>query len=233
MLPDKMACKYIVISLGGSLLYPKEGIDADFLQAFKRLIENRVAKKEKFIIIVGGGKICRNYQAAGKALADLTNLDLDWIGIHVTRLNAHFVRIIFGELTHHEIITDPRVIKDVVRPIAVGAGWKPGFSTDFDTVDMAREAGAKKLVNLSNIDYVYSDDPKVNTEARPIKKISWKEYRALIPKEWKSGLNTPFDPIASKEAEKLGLEVAIMNGDNLENLNRYLDGKSFEGTVIS
>ena len=37
---------------------------------------------------------------------------------------------------------------------------------------------------------------------------------------------------AAKRAEELGLEVAIMNGRNLPNLEQYLSGKEFKGTVI-
>jgi len=45
-------------------------------------------------------------------------------------------------------------------------------------------------------------------------------------------MNKPFDPIASREAEKLGLEVVILNGKKLRNFERYLDGEKFVGTVI-
>jgi len=42
----------------------------------------------------------------------------------------------------------------------------------------------------------------------------------------------PFDPIASKKAEELGLKVVILKGDNFENLERYFAGRDFVGTVI-
>ena len=45
-------------------------------------------------------------------------------------------------------------------------------------------------------------------------------------------MNKPFDPIASREAEKLGLEVAILNGKKIKNLENYLDDKKFIGTTI-
>jgi uridylate kinase len=41
----------------------------------------------------------------------------------------------------------------------------------------------------------------------------------------------PFDPIASKEAEKIGLKVVVI-GKSLGNLKDVLEGKGFEGTVI-
>jgi uridylate kinase len=45
-------------------------------------------------------------------------------------------------------------------------------------------------------------------------------------------MSAPFDPIASKMAEEEDMEVAIMNGSDLDNLGRYLDGESFQGTVV-
>ena len=68
----------------------------------------------------------------------------------------------------------------------------------------AKTVGARKIINLSNTDYVYNSDPKINPNAKKIEKISWTEYRKLIPKEWNPGLNSPFDPIASEMAEKEG-----------------------------
>jgi len=97
----------------------------------------------------------------------------------------------------------------------------------------AKTLGAKKLVNLSNIDYVYTADPRKDPDAQKIENISWSDFRKLIPSEWDPGLSSPFDPIAAKEAESLGLEVAIINGANLASFSDYLDGKPFKGTVIS
>lgn len=59
------------------------------------------------------------------------------------------------------------------------------------------------------------------------------EFRKLIPEKWDPGLSSPFDPVAAKEAEALGLEVAIINGAHLDQFSNYLDGKPFVGTVIS
>jgi uridylate kinase len=53
-----------------------------------------------------------------------------------------------------------------------------------------------------------------------------------LPEKWDPGLNTPFDPVAAKEAEKIGLEVVVMNGKKLKNFENYLDGKEFIGTKI-
>lgn len=222
----------IIISLGGSLIMP-ENLDINFLRDFKALIISHVAKGKKFIIITGGGKICRKYQEAAKELASPASTDLDWIGIASLKLNAELMRVIFGEQAHDKVIEDLSIPFTYVKPILIGSAYEPGRSTDYDAVLGAKTLGAKKIINLSNTDYVYDADPRVNPEAKKIEEISWENYRALIPKEWNPGLNSPFDPIASKMAQEEGMTVFIMNGKSIENLDKCLNGEKFMGTVIS
>jgi uridylate kinase len=220
-----------IISLGGSLFVP-DNVDVDFLRAFKKIIEERVALGERFAIIVGGGKVARNYMQAGYDLAALPREQMDWIGIYTTRLNAEFMRIVFGTLAHGEIVMDPTIALDVAEPVIFGAGWKPGCSTDHDAVLMAGAFGAQKLLNLSNTNYVYDKDPRTNPDAQALPSLTWDQYRALIPAEWTPGLSTPFDPIASKEAQSLGLEVMIINGTKLQEVEKCLRGEAFDGSTI-
>jgi uridylate kinase len=222
----------VVVSVGGSLIVP-DGIDVGFLSRFKALILEKVQRGFTFSIITGGGKTARRYQEAAHAVTPLSPQDLDWIGIHSTRLNAQLLRNIFVGYAHSQVIKNPTIDADSEEPITIAAGWQPGFSTDYDAVLIAKNMGAQRLVNLSNIDYVYDSDPKKNPDAKKIEKISWADFRKLIPAEWNPGLSSPFDPVAAKEAEALGLEVAIINGTKLEEFSKYLDNQPFVGTVIS
>ena len=222
----------VVVSVGGSLIVPDQ-IDINFLTRFKTLILEKVQRGFTFSIITGGGKIARRYQEAANAVTPLSRHDLDWIGIHSTRLNAQLLRNIFVGYAHPQVIKNPTIDIEADEPIIIAAGWQPGCSTDYDAVLMAKNLDARRLVNLSNIDYVYDSDPKKNPSAKKIEKISWAEFRKLIPAEWDPGLSSPFDPVAAKEAESLGLEVAIINGAKLEEFSNYLDGTPFVGTVIS
>lgn len=222
----------IVVSVGGSLIVPDQ-IDTDFLARFKALILEKVQKGSTFSIITGGGRTARRYQDAAGAVTPLSRTDIDWIGIHATRLNAQLLRNIFVGYAHPEVIHNPTDNVRVDEPVLIAAGWKPGWSTDYCAVLIAKNLGATRLVNLSNIEYVYTADPKKNPDAKKIEKIGWAEFRKIIPDHWDPGLSSPFDPVAAKEAEALGLEVAIMNGANLGEFSNYLDGKPFIGTVIS
>ncbi|MFA6383059.1 MAG: UMP kinase [Parcubacteria group bacterium] len=226
--------KTVIISLGGSLIVPDE-IDWKFVKDFKKLIEKYIKKKCKFIIITGGGKICRKYQDAASKITQLTDDDRDWLGIHTTRLNAHFIRTVFRKYAHPRINKNPNDLEDFYNfkeSILVAAGWKPGFSTDYDAILLAKYLGFTTVVNFSNIDYVYDKDPNKFKNVKKIENISWKDYRKMVGDKWDPGMNAPFDPIASKLAQEENIEVAIMNGINLENLENYLEGRKFKGTII-
>ncbi len=97
----------------------------------------------------------------------------------------------------------------------------------------AKQLGAKRLVNLSNIEYVYTADPRKDPSAQPIERIGWPEFRALIPEHWDPGLSSPFDPVASKLAQELSMEIAVISGAKLEEFDNYISGKPFVGTRIS
>ena len=225
--------EYVVVSVGGSLIVP-DAIDTGFLERLHTSILAHVKRGISFYIVAGGGMTARNYQRAVEAVrGDLDAEDVDWLGIHATRLNAHLLRALFKNDAQERIIKNPTRSIRGNSPIIIGAGWRPGWSTDYCAVMAAKQLGAKRLVNLSNIDYVYSADPRIDPTAEPIKQIGWSDFRSLIPKDWDPGLSSPFDPVASKLAHDLKMEVAIINGNKLEEFDKYVDGESFTGTVIS
>ncbi len=224
-----MEWETVVLSLGGSIIVPDE-LDTVFLSRFEELILS--IRDRRFIIICGGGRICRKYQVAAKEITEVSRNDLDWIGIMATRLNAEVVRSILGEETHGKVINDPSEEIDMGKRIVIGAGFEPGSSTDLRAVQLAQRFGSHRIINMSNIDYVYSADPKKDLNARRLTEISWGEFRQLVGSEWDPGLNMPFDPIASKEAEQSGMEVVII-GNDIDNLEKLLKGENFKGTIIS
>lgn len=223
----------IVLSLGGSLIAPKEGFDLQFLKGFKSLILKFVKKGCHFIIVCGGGQTARSYQAIARQLGELTAEDIDWIGIHATRLNAHFLRTIFRKWAHPIVVKDPTRKLQWTEPILIGSGWKPGWSTDYDAVKLAELYGAKVVLNLSNIEYVYDKDPRKFKNAKKLTKVSWADFRKIVGDKWNPGANLPFDPVASAEAEKAGLRVVVMKGNNLKEVEKAALGQKFKGTLIS
>jgi uridylate kinase len=227
----KQKSQTIIISLGGSIVAPDE-IDIKFLKDFKKLILKQAKLGKKFVIIVGGGKICRNYQNAAQKVCKLSTKQLDWIGIHATHLNASLVREIFGDKAEVKIIKDLENLPKLKKQIIIGAGTKPGWSTDYDSVFLAKKYKAEIVANLSNIEYVYDKDPKKFKNANPLKNISWPDFLKIIGKKWEAGMNAPFDPIASRLAKKIELKAVFLKGTNLKNFEKFLKGEKFKGTII-
>ena len=226
----------IVMSIGGSLIVPNGGVDTKFLSELNAFIREQLANNSnrQFFLVVGGGRIARKYRDAGREVIghELTRDDLDWLGIHATKLNAHLVRTIFRDLAHPFIIKHYEIIRKASEPVVVAAGWKPGWSTDYDAVLLCEDYNVKDIINLSNVPQVFDKDPKTNPDAKPIDKISWEDFRQLVGDEWIPGMNAPFDPVAAQKAEEAGIKVAILSGHDFQNIKNYLNHKEFLGTVI-
>ena len=227
----------IIISLGGSLVAPASTslggpneIDVGFLKNFKRTLQKYLSTK-RFFILVGGGKIARHYQSALLEFGARSN-DRDWIGISVTRLNAEVLKQVFGNSAYPKIILDPNIKIKTNKDIIIGGGYKPGWSTDYVAVLIAKNYNVKTIINLSNTDYVYDRNPNDYPDAKPLKEIDWKTFENIVGGKWTPGLSMPFDPKASKLAAKLKLKVIMINGKNLDRLEGALNNKPFIGTVI-
>lgn len=210
--------KYI-ISLGGSIIVPDK-IDTDFIRQLVRFINAQTKHGRSFHIIVGGGKICRTYQQAAIithfSAEKINTMDLDLIGIAATRLNAELLRVVFAQS----------------KKVKIYSGEKPGATTDHVAVKRAAKLGVKTVVNLSNIDYVYTADPRKSKNAKKITNLSWSEYLEIFGTRHRPGINAPFDPVAAKLAKDKKISAVILNGRNLPNLKNFFSGKSFRGTVI-
>jgi len=224
-----------VISLGGSIVAP-DGVDVDFLKNFIDLIHFFIKSnpERRFIFVVGGGGPARHYQSACRKInANIKDEEADWIGIMATRLNAQLIKAAMGDFCNQDVVTNPMEVSPLTGRVMVASGWKPGFSTDYDAVLLAERFKADAVINLSNIEKVYTADPKTDPNARPIEKITWADFRSIVGDDWIPGKNVPFDPVASRHAEKIGLKVICASGKNLENLKKILCGEDFTGTVIT
>ena len=228
-----------VLSVGGSIIVPEKP-DTEFLTAFVKMCTAWLDedKSRRLILVAGGGAPARVYQNAYKDVAAGTGLSAqndaaDWIGIMATRINAQLVKASFGDYCKNDVVYNPTL--DDLKfdgQVLVAAGWKPGFSTDTDAVYLGEKFDAKTIVNLSNIEKVYTDDPRKNPDAKPLDTISWTDFRKMVGDEWTPGKNCPFDPIASKKASELGMKVICAGGKNIPNIKAILEDKEYIGTTI-
>ena len=223
----------MVIAVGGSLLVPEQ-IDVDFLHHLKTLVAHFTEHGYQLALVIGGGKTSRTYHQAASSFESITNEDLDWIGIKALLLNAELVMRSFKDLhVYPEVILDGTIIpQDTEHPVIIVGAHEPGHSSDYNAVTVAEHLGATRVINFSNIDYIYTEDPRTNPKATPLKELTWEAYRTMIPETWTSNMSAPFDPIASQKAQSKNMTVAVL-GPSIDNLTAYLEGNSFEGTLIT
>lgn len=211
-----------------------DSIDVRYLGEFTSIIRKHAARGRQFYVIAGGGKTARRYIEAADLAShtELTSDQKDWIGISATRLNAQLLQAVFGDIARPEIILDPAIKNKTDYPVIVGAGYEPGCSTDHDAVQVAVTHGSKLVLNLTNQDRAYDKDPNQHSDAKPIDAIQWGDFRKIVGDRWAPGLNSIFDPIASKLASESRIKVIIAKGDNFDNLEAILDGRPYVGTTI-
>lgn len=224
--------KATVISLGGSVITTEAGIDTEFLRVFRTAITERIPERT-FYIIAGGGSTARMYQQGLANTVDPTDDELDWMGIHATRLNGQLIRLVFSDTAHGDAVLSPEAAEAAQAPIIVGAaGATPGRSSDYGSLAIAKAVGADHVIELSDVSHIYSADPDTNPDAKAFDSLSWTDYRELIPGSWEPGLHVPFDPVSAEFAQNNKLEVAIMSGESINNFTNFLDNKEFVGTTI-
>ncbi|MEK7571475.1 MAG: UMP kinase [Patescibacteria group bacterium] len=228
--------KRTIISVGGSLVVPGDDVNTPFLSNLNTFIRSQLAAdtKRQFFLVVGGGATARQYAQAGQEVIghELTYNDMDWLGLHATRLNAHLVRTIFRDIAHPYIIKNYDIIRKATEPVVVAGGWKPGWSTDYCATMLAEDYHVDTVINLSNVSQLFNRDPNTFPDAKPIDKISWEDFRKLIGDKWTPGMHAPFDPIAAKKAQASGTRVVLLSGNDFANIRNYFKGEPFVGTVI-
>lgn len=218
-----------VISLGGSTIFHNLKFNSEFLKQFKIILKNSYKKnKTKFIIVVGGGNIARLYVKELRnqnkiQKLNLTNSDYDNVGIKITNLNALFLEKLFNDISYDVInkYDDQKInnfLKSKNKFVLFVYGDKIGYTSDYDAVQFAVKLKVKEVINITNIDYVYTKNPNEFKSAKPLKNLSWKEFFKIIGTKYISSGHYPFDPFASKICEKNNISVYSVSYKNLKSI---------------
>lgn len=222
-----------VISLGGSLLSPREGL-LEYLEKFRDLLLNELEEERQFFIVTGGGELARKYMDFSRG-AGASQYHLDLIGIEATRMNALLLSSYFGEFSNGEPFrtVEEAALYGELYPVVVGGGTVPGHSTDAVSALVAERVGAELFVNLTAVDGVYDRDPRKHEDARLLEKISTEELlRLTVSGGFSAGTHMVIDPLAAVILHRSGIKCAVANGSKLDNLKSILRGEEFAGTLI-
>jgi len=220
----------LVYSLGGSIL---AGRDAESLKEYATALKN-LAEKHQIYVVVGGGKIAREYIEKARAL-QASEAFCDLLGIGATKLNAMILIAALGEASAPEPAeTYARALEaSAAGKIVVLGGMQPGQTTDAVAALLAEYVRADKLIVATSVDGVYSADPGVDPKAKKYEKMTHQDLvRLAMETEMKAGSRSPVDPLAAKIIERSSIPTAVVWGGDVENLKRGAEG-GHSGTEIS
>jgi uridylate kinase len=224
----------ITICVGGSVLAPDRP-DAEFIAEVAKALAKLKADKHEVLVVTGGGGPARMYIRAGRQLK-LQSSRLDMLGIDVTRLNARMLALALGDLAEPEPV---RTLEDAIQislknKIPVMGGTTPGQTTDAVAAMLAKASSSSLLIYISDVDGIYTADPKRDPSAKKIERMTTRELAAQFG--WvkgEPGMNTPVDPVAAKIIERLKARVIFIGRGEINRLREIVRGEPHSGTTVS
>jgi uridylate kinase len=221
-----------VLSVGGSVFF-NEKLRAPEIAKFCEVLNELIREGYGFVIVVGGGRVARVYQAGARALG-ANNFEQDEVGIAVTKANALFFT--HGiETAWKAVLVDPKEAATVLllNKTPVFGGTTPGQTTDSVAAIISELMGAD-FINLSNVDGIYSADPAKEPSARMYKELSHVKMLSLLKAQAsKPGAHTFVDPHAANILNRSKIRSFFINGADVENFKSIVRGNpDFKGTLV-
>jgi uridylate kinase len=222
----------VIVSIGGSILIPNED-DVGYIRELAGLLES-ASKKVRLFVVVGGGRIARYYIGLGRQLgADETYLDD--VGIAVTRLNARMLITALGDCAHHSpaVGFDEALTASRTHRIVVMGGTHPGQTTDAVAAMLAERTKAARLVNATNVDGVYTSDPRKDRNAKRFDRMGYDQLIEVCGQVGDmAGRSVVFDPVGARIVARSRIKTIIVNGRDLGSLEGAILGTRCKGTVV-
>ena len=228
--------KRLVLKISGEALAGDQGygINPKVLDLISDQVIEIMDMGVEVAIVVGGGNIWRGRSGVG-----MDRTTADHMGMLATVINALALQDAFERRnvpvrvqTAIEMrqIAEPYIRRRAVRHLekgrivifACGTG-NPYFSTDTTAALRAAEIEAEVILLAKTIDGVYDDDPKINSNAKKIDKIS---YMEVINR----GLGV-MDTTAITLCMENKIPIVVFGLENRDNIKAAILGKKI-GTTI-
>jgi uridylate kinase len=182
-----------LLKLSGEALAGERGIGLDFdaVGALADEIERVRAMGVALGVVVGGGNIIRGATAS---VAGLDRVNADYMGMLATIINALAMQDTLEKRGVHtrvmtairmESLAEPYIRRRALRHLEkervvlfAGGTGNPFFSTDTAAVLRALEMEAEVILKATNVDGVFTSDPKVDPEAEFLPQLSF--HDALV-----------------------------------------------------
>lgn len=223
----------LVVAIGGSLLAPAE-VDPERYAAYVACVEGA---PKPILVIVGGGAPARSAIQLARPF-EVDEESLDEIGIAATRLNARTLEMVLAARGQDVYPGTPATLEGAlaaldIHDIVVMGGTVPGQSTDAVAAGLAAHADHATLVIASNIDAIYTADPRKDATATPVDIMGHDELLAIVGDGWQqAGQAGAVDPVAAKILADHQVPLLYVDGQDPQNLADALSGRSFRGTRV-
>jgi uridylate kinase len=234
----ELAYRRAVLKLSGEALAGERDFGIDFA-VVKRLTDEIRAVHELGVdlgLVIGGGNIIRGAVASQEGLDRVSG---DYMGMLATVINALALQDVLERkdvetrvmtAIRMEELAEPYIRRRAQRHLErgrvvlfAGGTGNPYFSTDTAAVLRALEIEADVLIKATNVDGVYTADPKQDPKAEFIPELSYRE--ALV-----KGLRV-MDANAFGLCQENGLPIVVMNVNKSGAIARVLQGERV-GTIV-
>jgi len=227
-----------VVAIGGSILRPEESENRKiWLGKLRQLAVYIEGNGRKLGVVVGGGLPAREgIELAKNIISDPDKLDE--IGIAATRFNATIIQQILIDSGCNVSKIIPKTTLEAAELLqkynfVIMGGTVPGHTTDAVAVSFARDSGSSDCIIATNVNHIYDKDPRDNDDAEPYFEMTMDELVQITGTDrLKPGQSAVVDPIAVGIASQSKINIAVLDGRDLDLLESALDGKEFIGTIV-
>ena len=180
--------KRILLKVSGESLMGKlnYGIDVSTINKISKEIKKIYLKKYQICLIIGGGNIFRGIKGASEGIDRSTS---DYMGMLATIMNGLSLQSSLEKINVptrvQSAISMSQIAESYIRRralrhleknrivIFVAGTGNPFFSTDTAATLRASELDCSLIIKATKVNGIYDKDPKVNKNAKLIKKISY------------------------------------------------------------
>ncbi|TMI21838.1 UMP kinase [Candidatus Bathyarchaeota archaeon] len=221
-----------VVKLGGALFRREPDVTA--LKHMGKVLGGFVEDGNQLVLVAGGGENARTYISAARKLgAEESTCDL--LGIQITRANAELLRLALASSASSKIPTTLSDLPHCVGPrkAVVMGGLQPGQSTNAVAALAAEITRAEILVNGTDVDGIYTEDPKKNTKAKLMRVVDADKLLGwAMGGEVFAGRYELLDPLAIKIMQRAKMPTRFVSLADPGNILAALQGKDIGTKVV-
>jgi uridylate kinase len=223
----------IVIKLTGRVFNSEE-----LVSKYADIIAEEAGKG--VVVVTGGGDVAWRYIEMARKLTG-REAAADMLGIWASRLNALLMMYTLLARGVNVYLSIPETLQELGKAyssskVIVMGGLQPGQSTTMVSVLAAEYLGIGTVVNCSNIDALYTDDPSKNPNAVKIWRAKLSEVEGILSREGVrsfAGTYELIDEWALQIMRRSNVSMVILDGRDPGKLIKYLRYGDIDGTLIT